>query len=249
MTQHRALALTEPPSSQRPLWQQVLGHLCWCATPGHFSPGLGGSAWADLDSQGGLRVTSLEAIFGHWFPGCQSGSSDASSLPSATSGGARPGAAEERQGACSGAMDWLTLTAYSWLVMRLVGLHTGMGTLPKHVLQLVDIWTRWVRASLGQPSSQSSTPARSTHLQTCPKAVSGPTSLLLFASLLGIRDVDSTARGHICAGGHGGKAHPAGAAQPPHRSTTRDVPSPPAPHTRAGWALWAEVQAPVAGLV
>ena len=31
-----------------------------------------------------------------------------------------PGAAGERQGACSGAMGWLTLTAYSWLVMRLM---------------------------------------------------------------------------------------------------------------------------------
>ena len=32
------------------------------------------------------------------------------------------------------------------------------------------------------------------------------------------------------------------------RSTTRDVPSP-QPLTRAGWALWAEVRLPVAGLV
>ena len=58
------------------------------------------------------------------------------------------------------------------------GLHTGMGTLPKHVLlQLVDICGPGGGGeSLPGPAHlpKAPTPARSTHLQTCPKSCQWP---------------------------------------------------------------------------
>ena len=84
-----------------------------------------------------------------------------------------------------------------------------------------------VRASLGQPIFPKPRPQPAPlTFKLARKAVGGPASLLLFASLLGVRDVDGLARGHICARRAGGEAHPAREAAQPPRSTTRDVPSP-----------------------
>lgn len=96
------------------------------------------------------------------------------------------------------------------------GLHSGMGPFPQHILpQLVDIWDAngQVRAAALRPLAGPAPTAHSLTFEPAREAVSRPTALLFPAPLLGIRDVDWLAGGHVCRG-RTDRVWPGGACRP-----------------------------------